>query len=101
MPKDAQSQDPAQAVAQPEAGVADFMALAAKSEDLGIDKAISDGLEQFTADTVEAYEALSHRVKALEDGTKVQVAIETLTYALERIVVAIEDLNLIQQRIRR
>ncbi len=39
---------------EPEAGVADAMALAARSED-------------FATDTIEAYEALSQRVKALEE----------------------------------
>ena len=45
---------------EPTGGVAETKALAAKSGDFGIDKAISDGIE-------EASEALDQRMKALED----------------------------------
>jgi hypothetical protein len=64
---------------EPEAGVAEALALAARSEGQG---------------TVEAYEALSRRVKALEvgDAAKAQVTAENIAYALDRIVVALENI---------
>ncbi len=55
---------------------------------------------EFIDDTVAAYEALSQRIKALEEAARLQVTIETMTYMLERIAVAIEDINLTQQRRR-